>query len=92
MPIKLKLFTSISEVTACNILVISKGKHSEVDQISTRIGQLPIVLVTTIPGYNTGPAVNIDTDNNYNLEICSEKIRASGIKISTALTSLAEEI
>lgn len=41
---------------------------------------------------NLNPAVNIDLENNYNLKICSEKIRDSGVKISTALTRLAEEV
>ena len=92
MPIRLKMLSSLSEIPACSILLISKGKSEEIDQINSLIANSPIILITTIPGYSTGPAVNIDTENNFNLEICSKNIRASGIKISTALTNLAKEI
>jgi len=92
MEIKLKKFTSVNETSSCDILFISKEKSSELEQINTLISGLPILVVTCIPGYKSSSAVNIDIENNYHLEICSQKIRDIGMKISSALTSIADEI
>lgn len=92
MPIKLKILSSLSELTTCNIVLVAKEKNNELEQINNLLNGTPTVVVTSVPGYNIGASVNIDSNNNFNLEICSENIRATGIKISTALISLAKEI
>jgi hypothetical protein len=92
MPIKLKMLSSLNEFTTCSIVLVAEEKNDELMKISNLLTGSTTVLVTSVPGYNIGATVNIDANNNFNLEICSENIRATGIKISTALTSLAKEI
>lgn len=92
MVIILKNISEINEATTCDMIFVTKENNAFLEKMSSVISGRPILLVTCVPGFNSSAAVNIDINNNYHIEISSANIRGQGIKISSSLTNMAEEI
>jgi len=87
----IKKFSSASEVTACHVLYIDKGKSSEFDAVNNKIKGKGTLVITDKNGLGEqGSAINFKTVNNkLKFELNQKAIEASNLKVSGALSSLA---
>lgn len=89
-PIVVKKINSASEITKCNMLVITPGKSTELTTILKAVAGQPILIVSDKEGLaKAGSCINlIKIDGKQKFEINTKAIAAQGLKVTSFLTSL----
>jgi hypothetical protein len=91
MPIEIKQFKSVSEITGCHILYVSASASGKIDQITTITQDQSVLIVTDKPGLaKKGAAINfVEVDGKIKFELNQQNAKSRGLKISGSLASLA---
>ncbi len=91
MPIEVKKFKSAAELDECNILYVPSSESNKIDEIVSSTKGKPILIVTDKPGSATkGAAINfVEVDGKIKFELNQANAESCGLKVASALASLA---
>lgn len=94
VPIIIKII-EISEVTKCQIIVVSKSQSSITNQVQEATRNLPILIVTEKRGLvkkGANICIYIDDEDNFKtkFEISKKNMQARKLKVANELLNIAE--
>lgn len=89
--ITIKKFSSINEVSQCNILFIGSDASSQVASISAMMQSKNTLIITERPGLiNKGAGINfVLEDGKQRFELSKSNMEKTGLKIDTQLLEMA---
>lgn len=82
----------LEDLQACQMIFIGKSEKSRVPEVLTALDSKPILKVGETPGFvEHGGSINFYLDGNkVRFEICPDKARVDGLKISSQLLSVGK--
>lgn len=92
--IKVKVFSSVDEVTDCHVIYISPGKTNQISQLSSKIKREGTLIVSdNRGGISLGAGINfIISDDKLKYEISKNHIEQQGMKVSSNLLKMGIEV
>lgn len=88
--IVLLVMKTLSEYRVTNILFTEIKDVDQLRFICDDLRTTQTLIVTAVPGFNEGPTINIDFENNFEMEINEDKIAARGIRLSPVLLEIGK--
>ena len=91
LPIEVKRYKSTSELEGCQILYVPSSESSKIDEIISSTKGKPVLVVTDKPGSaKRGASINfVEVDGKIKFELSQENAESGGLKVASALASLA---
>jgi len=92
--IRVKVFTSVEEVTNCHIIYVSPNKSNQIAQLSSKVNRQSTLIVSdSRSGISQGASINfIVNDEKLKYEISKHYIEQQGMKVSANLLKMGIEI
>lgn len=92
--IKVKVFSSMDEVTNCQMVYVAPNKTSQIAQLSSKLGNQSTLIVSDgRGGINQGAGINFTiADDKLKFEISKQRIEQNGMKVSSTLVKMGIEV